>query len=193
MLCRYKVVKKKGRKAVDDVAELLLSFADKRTGQIPCGIVYCLSRKETEDLAAQLCKIRQPNGRMLTVRYVKPCHLHAGNSLVPYDFRLQHILHEHSGQLFCVQLQPRYSVALYECFAVLGLTSHSEFGLLSCTAYRHYHASLSPDEREEVQSAWSRDAVKVPTPCCQPTSIACSSPCRHLQCTDITNAVQLMV
>lgn len=66
--CRYKVVKKKGRKAVDDVAELLLSFADKRTGQIPCGIVYCLSRKETEDLAAQLSKIRQPNGRSLTVR-----------------------------------------------------------------------------------------------------------------------------
>lgn len=68
-LFRYKVVKK-GRKASDDVAQLLLSFADCRTGKIPCGIVYCLSRKETEDLATALQQLKQPNGRLLTVKCV---------------------------------------------------------------------------------------------------------------------------
>ena len=39
---------------------------------MPCGIVYCLSRKEAEDLAAQLRELRQPNGRMLAVRCAVP-------------------------------------------------------------------------------------------------------------------------
>jgi hypothetical protein len=33
--------------------------------------------------------------------------------------------------------------------------------LCVCCACRHYHASLSAEQREEVQSAWSRDELQV--------------------------------
>ncbi|WIA22540.1 hypothetical protein OEZ86_009530 [Tetradesmus obliquus] len=90
---RYKVVKKKGRKAAEDVEALLQGYAAANRGVVPCGIVYCLSRRETEELAAELRKMRQPNGRHLRVE--------------------------------------------------------------------HYHASLTAEQREEVQSAWSRDELQV--------------------------------
>lgn len=110
MPCSYKVVKKKGRKAAEDVAALLQGYAAANRGVVPCGIVYCLSRcgglvwracaasctvcivpaacqniqqtynnllhtlatlfacrRETEELAAELRKMRQPNGRQLRV------------------------------------------------------------------------------------------------------------------------------
>lgn len=77
---------------MDELGQLLSSFAD-ASGAVPCGIVYCLSRKETEDAAAALAKMRQPNGRLLRTS--------------------------------------------------------------------HYHAQLSPEQREEVQRAWSRDELQV--------------------------------
>jgi hypothetical protein len=42
--CSYKVVKKKGRKAAEDVEALLQGYAAANRGSVPCGIVYCLSR-----------------------------------------------------------------------------------------------------------------------------------------------------
>ncbi|KAF6261562.1 hypothetical protein COO60DRAFT_1699757 [Scenedesmus sp. NREL 46B-D3] len=90
---RYKVVKKKGRKALEDVEALLQGYAAANRGCVPCGIVYCLSRRETEELATELRKMRQPNGRHLRVE--------------------------------------------------------------------HYHASLTAEQREAVQSAWSRDDLQV--------------------------------
>jgi hypothetical protein len=38
------VVKKKGRKAAEDVEALLQGYAAANRGSVPCGIVYCLSR-----------------------------------------------------------------------------------------------------------------------------------------------------
>lgn len=60
---------KKGRKAAEDVGTLLMGYAAASgRGRVPCGIVYCLSRREAESLAEALRQLTQPNGRRLAVK-----------------------------------------------------------------------------------------------------------------------------
>lgn len=70
---RYSVRKKSPKKTLDEIEALLRDdFTDPRTGRTQCGIVYCLSRQECENVAARLNGARQRCGRGLAC-----AHYHA--------------------------------------------------------------------------------------------------------------------
>jgi bloom syndrome protein len=72
-LHRYSVRKKSPKKTLDEIEALLRDeFVDPRTGLTQCGIVYCLSRQECENVASRLNGLRQRSGRGLAC-----AHYHA--------------------------------------------------------------------------------------------------------------------
>ena len=111
----YSVVKKSGgKKAIEEMAELITT-----TFSGMAGIVYCLSRSETEDVAAKFC-VRFFIGGRAARRRVFVC--------------------------ICIGLRSlRRGVSTQE----LGVTSAS------------YHAGMTPEDRERVQSDWIADRVRV--------------------------------
>ncbi|GMH36179.1 hypothetical protein BSKO_04047 [Bryopsis sp. KO-2023] len=69
--------KPKAAKVIEDIASLMRDrFTDPGTGKVQCGIIYCLSRNECDEVAAKLNGTMQRNNRPLTVK-----HYHANLSL----------------------------------------------------------------------------------------------------------------
>lgn len=62
--------KPKADKLIDDIVEVIYErFTNKSSGKVDCGIIYCLSKAECEDVAEKLNGHKQTNGRPLRVRY----------------------------------------------------------------------------------------------------------------------------
>ncbi|CAD7697779.1 unnamed protein product [Ostreobium quekettii] len=72
---RYEVRKKSPKTVIDDITSLLGERFTGNDGRIQSGIIYCLSKKECEDVAGKLSRLKQRNGRKLSIR-----HYHAGQN-----------------------------------------------------------------------------------------------------------------
>lgn len=66
--CRYEVRKKSPKTVIDDITTLLGERFTGNDRRIQSGIVYCLSKKECEDVASKLSRVKQRNGRKLSIR-----------------------------------------------------------------------------------------------------------------------------